>query len=59
MPGNLSSIALAEEEALATEGYTAQNERNAMFYTYIIHSIAHPDQRYRSYRWFTAAFGKT
>ena len=32
--------------ALATEGYTAQNGRNAMFYTYIIRSIAHPDQRY-------------
>ena len=30
----------------ATEGYTAQNGRNAMFYTYIIRSIAHPDQRY-------------
>ena len=33
-------------KALATEGYTAQNGRNAMFYTYIIRSIAHPDQRY-------------
>ena len=31
---------------MATEGYTAQNGRNAMFYTYVIRRIAHPDQRY-------------
>ena len=29
----------------ATEGYTEQSGRNAIFYTYIICSIAHPDQR--------------
>ena len=46
MPGNLSSIALAEEEALATEGYAAMNWRKNMFYTYILRSISHPEQRY-------------
>jgi len=46
MPGNLSSIALAEEEALATEGYAAMNWRKNMFYTYILRSIDHPNQRY-------------
>ena len=30
----------------ATEGYTAENWRNRMFYTYILRSISQPDQRY-------------
>ena len=30
----------------ATEGYTAENWRNRMFYTYILRSISHPEQRY-------------
>ena len=33
-------------KALATEGYTAKNWNKSMFYTYILRSIAHPDQRY-------------
>jgi len=30
----------------ATEGYTAENWRNRMFYTYILRSLSHPEQRY-------------
>ena len=33
-------------KALATEGYTAENWRNRMFYTYILRSISQPEQRY-------------
>ncbi len=32
--------------ALATEGYAAMNWRKNMFYTYILRSIDHPNQRY-------------
>ena len=46
MPGNLSSIALAEEEALATEGKRQRIGEKRMFYTYILRSISHPEQRY-------------
>ena len=30
----------------AAEGYTAVNWRKNMFYTYILRSISHPEQRY-------------
>ena len=33
-------------KALATEGCTAMNWRKNMFYTYILRSINHPNQRY-------------
>ena len=33
-------------KALATEGYAAMNWRKNMFYTYILRSIDHPNQRY-------------
>ena len=29
-----------------TEGVTALNSRKSMFYTYILRSLSHPDQRY-------------
>ena len=32
--------------ALATEGYTALHKDKPMFYTYILRSLSHPDQRY-------------
>ena len=31
---------------MATEGYAAMNWRKNMFYTYILRSIDHPNQRY-------------
>ena len=46
MPGNLSSIALAEEEALATEGKRQKIGEKRMFYTYILRCISQPEQRY-------------
>ena len=46
MTGNLSSIALAEEEALATEGKRQKIGEKRMFYTYILRSISQPELRY-------------
>ena len=46
MPGNLSSIALAEEEALATEGYTAQNRRKTCSTHTFCAASPPPEQRY-------------
>ena len=46
MPGNLSSIALADEEVLATEGKRQKIREKRMFYTYILRSISQPEQRY-------------
>ena len=39
---------MRRRKLLATEGYAAMNWRKNMFYTYILRSIDHPNQRYIS-----------